>query len=524
VYLKREELPAAAAVPWEVIVVGAGAVGLVLAVSLARTGKRVLLLESGTRNAADANDLNEVIVTGRAHDGALHGRGRTVGGTTTLWGGQLTRFLPYDFDARESTADCKWPIRFEDVEPYYVDVAAMLDLDCKYQSDESVRSALNSPAFGEGSPFEVFFTRWLREPNLARYFSAELDGLESMSVAPACHATEILGQARRITGIKARDFEGGVHDFHARKVVLACGTIEISRLLLLTAKKAPDLDWAQNPNIGRYFQDHVDLVVGQIELQDRRAFSDIFENALIEGHKYMPKIRMRTAVLREAGCLNIAGNASFDSSIAEDVALLKHFVKSLMRGARIDKPWQTLKRMAGLGRIWFPLIWRYLRHRRILAIADRGISLIAHCEQRPMRDSRISLDAGRVDRFGDPVARLHWVIDERMQVDSLQFFTTRLTTFLAKECRAQLNVLPALLSGDVSVLEQARDSYHQCGGACMALGADDGVVDANCKVFGTDNLYVAGAAVFPTSSFANPTYTAMALARRLGDHLTVALQ
>ncbi len=523
-YLNREEFPAAASVPWDLIVVGAGAVGLILAVSLARAGKRVLLLESGTRNAADANDLNDVIVTGRAHDGALHGRARMVGGTTTLWGGQLTRFLPYDFEFRESTASCKWAIRFEDVEPYYVEVAAMLDLDNKYLTDESVRSALKSPALGEESPVEVFFTRWLREPNLARYFSAELDGLESLSVAPACHATEILSRPQRITGIKARDFQGGIHDFHAERVVLACGTIEISRLLLLTAKKAPGLEWAQNPNIGRYFQDHVDLTVGRIELQDRRAFSDMFENALIEGHKYMPKIRMRNSVLREAGCLNIAGDASFDSAIAEDVALFKVFVKSLMWGARIDKPWQTLKRIAGLGRVWFPLIWRYLRHRRILAIADRGISLIAHCEQRPMKDSRITLDADRVDRFGDPIARLHWVIDERMQVDSLQFFVTQLKPFLAKECKAELNVLPALLSGDVSVLEQAGDSYHQCGGARMALGADDGVVDANCKVFGTDNLYVAGAAVFPTSSSANPTYTAMALARRLSDHLTEAAQ
>ncbi len=54
----------------------------------------------------------------------------------------------------------------------------------------------------------------------------------------------------------------------------------------------------------------------------------------------------------------------------------------------------------------------------------------------------------------------------------------------------------------------------------MALTEAHGVVDADCKVFGTDNLYVAGAAVFPSASFANPTYTAMALAYRLSNHLT----
>jgi len=526
VYLNKQDFPAAALMPWDVIVVGAGAVGLILAVSLARARKRVLLLESGTRNVADANDLNDAIVTGRAHDGALHGRGRSVGGTTTLWGGQLTRFLPYDFEARDITADCKWPIVFEDVEPYYLEVAAMLGLDCKYLADASVQSVLKSRGFEDRSAFEVFFTRWLREPNLARYFSEDLDGLEALSVAPACHATQILGEPEgpRVMGIRAIDYGGAIHDFRAEKIVLACGTIEISRLLLLTAKKAPRVAWAKNANIGRYFQDHVDLLVGQVELQDRRAFSDMFENALINGYKYMPKIRMRTSVLRKAGCLNIAGNARFDSSIAEDVALLKNFVKSVMKGAKIDKPFQTLKRMSALGRVWFPLIWRYVRHRRILAIAEGGISVTASCEQRPMRDSRITLDAEKVDRFGDPIVRLHWVIDERMQIESLQFFVAQLSGFLARECKAQLNVVPALLTGDAAILAQARDSYHQCGGARMALNAEDGVVDASCKVFGTTNLYVAGAAVFPTSSFANPTFTAMALARRLSNHLMVEAQ
>ena len=52
--------------------------------------------------------------------------------------------------------------------------------------------------------------------------------------------------------------------------------------------------------------------------------------------------------------------------------------------------------------------------------------------------------------------------------------------------------------------------------------ADDptrGVVDADCRVHGTRNLYVAGSSVFPTSGAANPTLTLVALAWRLGIHL-----
>jgi choline dehydrogenase-like flavoprotein len=53
----------------------------------------------------------------------------------------------------------------------------------------------------------------------------------------------------------------------------------------------------------------------------------------------------------------------------------------------------------------------------------------------------------------------------------------------------------------------------------MSASPHDGVVDANCRVHGVPNLFVAGSAVFPTSGHANPTLTVVALAVRLADHL-----
>ena len=46
-----------------------------------------------------------------------------------------------------------------------------------------------------------------------------------------------------------------------------------------------------------------------------------------------------------------------------------------------------------------------------------------------------------------------------------------------------------------------------------------GVVDANCQVHGVSNLFIAGSSVFPTGGFANPTFTIVALALRLADHI-----
>jgi len=61
------------------------------------------------------------------------------------------------------------------------------------------------------------------------------------------------------------------------------------------------------------------------------------------------------------------------------------------------------------------------------------------------------------------------------------------------------------------------------GGTRMASTPAEGVVDSNCKVFGIDNLFIGGSSVFPTGGHANPTYTIVQLALRLGDHLAERL-
>jgi choline dehydrogenase-like flavoprotein len=61
--------------------------------------------------------------------------------------------------------------------------------------------------------------------------------------------------------------------------------------------------------------------------------------------------------------------------------------------------------------------------------------------------------------------------------------------------------------------------YHHMGTTRMASDPQRGVVDADCLVHGTENLYVAGSSVFPAVGFANPTLTIVELTLRLADHL-----
>jgi choline dehydrogenase-like flavoprotein len=63
------------------------------------------------------------------------------------------------------------------------------------------------------------------------------------------------------------------------------------------------------------------------------------------------------------------------------------------------------------------------------------------------------------------------------------------------------------------------DSSHHMGTTRMGLNPQRSVVDANCRVHGVSNLYIAGSSVFPTGGHANPTLTLVALALKLSHHL-----
>ena len=63
------------------------------------------------------------------------------------------------------------------------------------------------------------------------------------------------------------------------------------------------------------------------------------------------------------------------------------------------------------------------------------------------------------------------------------------------------------------------DASHHIGTTRISENPRQGVVDANCKVHGVQNLFIAGSSIFPTCGYANPTWTIAALAIRLADHL-----
>jgi choline dehydrogenase-like flavoprotein len=133
-------------------------------------------------------------------------------------------------------------------------------------------------------------------------------------------------------------------------------------------------------------------------------------------------------------------------------------------------------------------------------------------EQTPDPGNRVQLSTER-DRFGQRRAELVF----------------RLTDEDRRRHGRSLSVVagaigldgPRVAGAAEAVLREGRAGFfsHHMGTTRMHEDPRQGVVDANCRVNGVSNLFVAGSSVFPTGGTTGPTLTIVALAVRLARHL-----
>lgn len=506
--------------PFDIMIVGSGAVGMTMAVDLARKGHRVALLEAGPVKPAQSSQkyFEMARAVGHVLPGLHVGRFRCVGGTTHFWGGQLVPFEPIVFEDRPWVNAANWPIRAEDIDAFYQPTFDILGMKQVERDDGAVWDKLGVTAPPKTERVQPIFTRWTPESNFAIHFAKDVQDNPNLTLIQMAQVGALVTNDQgHVTGVELR-FEGqDPKVLCGKKIVLANGTIEISRLLQLPAHGSSSAPWAGNPWIGKGFFDHVDSYTGSVHPVDKRKFMDTFENAVIDGLKYSPKLRLSDEIQRQENLLEISGHFVFNSSLSETIANLKIVIKGLMRGrldkSRLKNPLALFSALRFIG----PMALRYIRYRRIMNLTDGGIQLRLTSEQSALRDSEIRLTEEK-DAFDMPVVEVDWKIGDEV-IHTLAEFAEYLRDYLKETGLAEVKIDPQLLARDPAYLDKVDDANHQMGGARMATNARDGVVDANCKVFGTEGLYVAGAAIYPTSGFANPTFTAIAFGMRLADHL-----
>ena len=515
--LERSEAPTS--LDCDVCVVGSGAVGLVIAANLADRGRSVVLLEGGGVGLEQrSQDLYRTVSVGHPFKGLSNTRFRVLGGTTTSWGGQVIPLDPIVFEDRPWISNMRWPIQRETLDPFFLKAYGALGLGNVELDDSKVWRFLKYCAPRLGDDLETVLTRFIPRANFARLFKRHIDQHQKLTVVVHANMTSFsLDEAGTIVKrIYAQTIAGKTITVRAGASVLACGAIENARLLLQPLHEEKRAPWSDNRWIGRGFLDHLDSTAGAVTILDRRRFHDLFDGIHLKGFRYLPKIRLSSAAQRRNQLVNISAQFLYDTS--EHFDYIKMLYRSVLDGRMPSNILAAPRHVLPVARISLPFILRYLREHRSFKPSNASVSFGLFCEQIPNEDSVVRLSKKERDALGMFCTEIDWKINGN-EIATFSAFARSVRDGLSRAGLAKIELDPALEHEDPAFLTKVHDSNHQMSTTRMASTAQDGVVDVDLRVHGMKNLYVAGASVFPTTGFANPTFTAIALALRLCEHL-----
>ncbi len=470
-----------------------------------------MLLESGGLSYEDATQSlyegsarrtldNGGVVEDGGDEGAYLKRSRLryFGGTTNHWAGVCRPLDHIDFEVRPWVSHSGWPISRDDLEPYYRRANAVMGLR-PFVGQSSGEIAAHGDLYGS-QELADFRYQWfqLNPLRFGQEYRQSLQDAQNVEVVFHANVVKLQsnGSGTALVGLDVMTLAGRRFQVKAKAYVLACGGIENPRLLLASQDVHSEGIGNAHDIVGRYFMEHPHATLGHVclpsESGDRRLLDGIEDGKT--NNYLVPAICPGEAVQRKHGTLN------FSAEIRDAWNQFGHW-SDLSR----NLAWyaQDIHRFAGK----YP-------QRSDDPSRNRGSYrvLSVRAEQAPNPNSRVTLARER-DPLGTPKVFLDWQLT-RADIESLR----RTTELFARDLgRAFLGRVR--LAVDLNDLGSIHGGNHHMGTTRMAGTPRAGVVDRNCKVFGLANLYVAGSSVFSTGGFANPTYTIVALALRLADHL-----
>jgi 2-polyprenyl-6-methoxyphenol hydroxylase-like FAD-dependent oxidoreductase len=498
-----------------VLIVGSGPVGLILGVALENLGFSVLILEAGGYflDKSVQDDLHGQCV-GAALPGLSVGRTRQIGGGLNVWGGQLALLEDGDLLRVGTNGWLSWPISHDELYDSMGEVLKILDataIDLHVTPGSIQRESRLAHRYG----LKMFRTAWLRRPTLGSAFWANLRRTRSITLVYnlSCVGIDYDASSERVSGVVATSTLGKRVCLKAGHTILAAGSLENARLLLLPTAKGGRARWHDYKWLGAGFNEHIDATTARIEIVNRSRINDIFDPIVYRGFKYSPKITWAESH-RTGREITASGILIWPQHTRNALSELVSLGRALFVQRQVRDMLMLPKVVASSVRQIFPLAYRYARQRRIGSFSHGDAYLGVSTEQPVRVESKITLSTHERDRHGVPRLVVNWVRGGE-ELSSLREFTAAVQCWLEKEKLAVVHIDPSLARGDLEFLDKTYDGLHHAGTTRMGRSQATSVVDTDLRVHGVRNLYVCGASTFPSSGCANPTLTAMALAVRL---------
>jgi choline dehydrogenase-like flavoprotein len=511
----------------EVCIVGAGPAGLVVAAELVAAGVEVVVLEAGGSaydrhdrsnlfkvlldHARGAQSLTRGVTRGEPYYPLRMSRARGLGGSTNALLSHGLRARPLDPIDLGPRFGSQWPIPHQELARHLG--AAEVYAGLRSAGEDPIEwepvtfSSAASPASIVAAPFRHGARD--RVPRLADEVAATGKARVLINAVATGFRTTASGS---IQAVDVAAPGGTTFTVTAEAYVLAVGGIDNARLLLSSRPVLYAMEAAAD-QVGRKFMEHLHYVAGYLVPSSEDAFAEVQARlgAAMETWLTADDEVVRTEDLLRVGLAAVPVHAA---SLSAGVPAFGELARMTPYGpfgarARIRQATTAAKGSSQVVRAMAA---------RVRAEGRTVFALPLMSEQQPDRDSRISL-TNRRDRTGLPLPVLDWRVGKRDFADA-----RRTLELLAVELdRLGLGRIESLWDRGAERPHVVTGGWHHMGTTAMSSTAETGVVDEDCRVHGLENLYVAGSSVFPTSGYANPTLTLMALAVRLGRHLAGAM-
>ena len=509
---------------YDIIIIGSGAGGGTLALKLAASGKRILILERGGYLPREKQnwDTTEVFVKNRYSSKDTWydkdnipfqpGVHYFVGGATKMFGAALFRLRRQDFIAHR-TADgmsAGWPIRYEDLEPYYSQAELLYNVHGRRGDDptdppasapypfppvshesriQEIADALARtgyhPAYApcavlldEADPINSRCIRCDTCDGFPCLVHAKADA-ETIAVRPALshsnvslltHAhvrrLETSAGGHEVTRVLV-DHEGQQESYTGDIVVVSCGAANSARLLLMSANEAHPSGLANGSDmVGRHYMFHNAMALVALS---RRENPTVFQKTLSINDFYFSA-----------------------SDYAFPLGNIQMIGKSQGPMFRDDAP-------------------RFAPGFSLDDMARHAVDFWLTSEDLALPQNRITLNAQNE-------IRLHY---EFTNVEAINRLRSKLQAMLE-----HMDLHPHLIPNSVYMGKHIPIAgvAHQAGTCRFGIDPETSVLDVNCKAHQLDNLYVVDTSFFPSIGAVNPSLTAIANALRVGDHLLERLR
>jgi choline dehydrogenase-like flavoprotein len=521
----------------DVVVIGSGVAGALMAARLAQAGIRVAILEAGDEvDRATALDrfLRAPIkvpesayppvaeaphpVAHRLGDWYLQAGPdafsstylKVVGGTTWHWLGTALRFLPEDFRLRTAYGvGLDWPFGHDELAPFYDEAEDELGVSGDAAEDAAWprRGAFPMPAIPqtyqdrvfarklEGSPYRVSPTPQARN-------SVERAGRPACCGSASCIPVCPVQAKYDATVHVGRAVAAGAR-LYARTTAVAVETGPGRRVTGIRFRR---WDGSEGRAIGRAYVLAAHAIetprlllhsAGEANPQGVANSSGQVGRNLMDHPTQLSWALADEPLYPYRGPLSTSGienlrDGAFRGARGAFRIEIGNDGWSWPNGAPVSTA-QDLARQGLRGEVLAAAIRNQ---------AARHVRLASLVEQLPDPENRIFLDTSRRDVNGVPLPRIAFRLDDYVRAG------------LAAARTAHAEVFARLGTSGLVHAERVFGAGHIIGTLRMGTDARQSVVDPALRSHDHPNLFLVGSGAFPTSSTANPTLTIAALALR----------